>query len=54
MFTTLRLVVLVILTLILLITAWSKLRLLDENSDQPQRWRVEDYSRLQHAPEGAD
>ena len=43
MFTTLRLIVLAILVLILVFSAWSKLRFLDENSDQPQRWRVEDY-----------
>jgi hypothetical protein len=50
MITRVRLIVLVILAMILLVSAWSKLRFLDEDSDQPQRWRVEDYSRLQHTP----
>ena len=45
MFTQFRFAVLAILILILLFSAWSKLRFIDENSDQPQRWRVEEYSR---------
>ncbi len=43
MFTTVRFIVLAVLALILVVSAWSKLRFLDENSDQPQRWRLEEY-----------
>ena len=46
MFTRVRVTVLTILMLILTISAWSKLRLIDEDSHQPQRWRVEDYPQL--------
>jgi hypothetical protein len=49
-----RVAVLLILVMILIVAAWSKLRLLDENSDQPQRWRVEDFPRLQQVPEQTD
>jgi len=54
MFTSVRLIVLVILALILLLSAWSKMRYLDEDSDQPQRWRVEDDPRLHEAPAQTD
>lgn len=46
MFTPIRVAVLLILVMILIVAAWSKLRFIDENSDQPQRWRVEDFERL--------
>ncbi len=49
MFTPARLIVLSILTLILIIASWSKLRFLDETQDQPQRWRVEDYPSVENA-----
>jgi hypothetical protein len=51
MFNPVRLSVLVILLLILVASAWSKLRFIDADSHQPQRWRVEDYPRLHSSPE---
>jgi hypothetical protein len=51
MFTPIRVAVLLILAMILIVSAWSKLRFLDEDSDQPQRWRVEDYPHLPNAHE---
>ena len=54
MFTPIRVAVLLILSMILVVAAWSKLRLLEEDSDQPQRWRVEDYNRLHKTPAQAD
>lgn len=50
MFTPVRLIVLIILVLILAFSAWSKLRFIDEDSDKPQRWRLEEYPRLQQSP----
>jgi hypothetical protein len=54
MFTPVRVAVLIILLLILAFSAWSKLRFLDQNSNQPQRWRVEEFPRLQQTPVQAD
>ena len=35
--------VLLILSLIVITAAWSKLRYIDEEDHEPQRWRIEDH-----------
>ncbi len=41
-----RVAVILLLALIVLLAIWSKMRFVDEKSDQPQRWRIEDFQRL--------
>jgi len=41
-----RVAVILLLLLIAGFAAWSKLRFVDDQSDQPQRWRIEDYPGL--------
>lgn len=43
MFTPARTIVLAILLLILIIASWSKLRIVDEDDHEPQRWRIEEH-----------
>ena len=47
MITPTRVGVLLILLLIVALASWSKLRFVDENAEEPQRWRVEEYPGLQ-------
>ncbi len=39
--------VLLILSLIVITAAWSKLRYADEEDHEPQRWRIEDHPAFQ-------
>jgi hypothetical protein len=43
MLTPARKIILFILTLIFVISIWSKLRFVDKDDHQPQRWRVDEY-----------
>lgn len=47
MITPARVGVLLILLLIVAFASWSKLRFVDENAQEPQRWRVDEYPGLQ-------
>jgi len=42
-----RVGVLLILLLVPLLAAWSKLRFMDETSFETQRWRIDEHPRLQ-------
>jgi hypothetical protein len=42
-----RVGVILILLLVTLLAAWSKLRFMDDNSFEAQRWRIDDHPRLQ-------
>lgn len=46
------LVVLMILVLVVVIAAWSKLRFVDEEDHQPQRWRLEEHPAFQNRSNG--
>ena len=46
------LVVLMILILVVVIAAWSKLRFVDEEDHQPQRWRLEEHPAFQNRSNG--
>ena len=41
------LVILFILTLVGVVAAWSKLRFVDEEDHEPQRWRLEEHPAFQ-------
>ena len=43
MFTPARIIVLAILLLVVLIASWSKLRIVDEDDHEPQRWRIDEH-----------
>ena len=43
MLTTARTIILAILLLVLLLASWSKLRIVDENDHEPQRWRIDEH-----------
>jgi len=47
MFTPTRLKIVIVLLLIAVIAAWSKLRLIEPGDHEPQRWRVEEYPGFQ-------
>ena len=49
MLTPARLIVLSILFLVVTIAAWSKLRIVDEDDHEPQRWRVDEHPALQRS-----
>lgn len=38
--------ILLILSLIVIIAAWSKLRLIDESAHEPQRWQADEHPAL--------
>jgi hypothetical protein len=52
MFTPPRLIVLSILLLIVIIASWSKLRYVDEEDHEPQRWTVEDHPAFKGEAQG--
>lgn len=41
-----RTAVVLILLLVSALAVWSKIRFVDDNAQEPQRWRVEDYPGL--------
>ena len=43
MLTTARTIILAILLLVVLIAAWSKLRIVDGDDHQPQRWLIDEH-----------
>jgi len=43
--------VLLILSLIVITAAWSKLRYVDDDDHEPQRWRIEDHPAFQQKQE---
>jgi len=43
MLTPARTIVLAILLLVALVASWSKLRIVDENDHEPQRWRIDEH-----------
>lgn len=49
MLTPARLIVLSILFLVVTIAAWSKLRIVDEDDHEPQRWRIDEHPSLQRS-----
>jgi len=49
MFKPTRLKIFVILLVIAVTTAWSKLRLLEPQDHEPQRWRIEEYPGFQQS-----
>jgi hypothetical protein len=38
-----RLAILSILLLVVMVAAWSKLRIVDQDDYQPQRWRIDEH-----------
>lgn len=47
-----RVAVLLILLMVGIIAAWSKLRYVEAEDHKPQRWRLEEYPGLEHKPAG--
>ena len=47
-----RVAVLLILLMVGIIAAWSKLRYVEAEDHKPQRWRLEEYRGLDHKPVG--
>ena len=47
-----RIIVLVILVLVVVLAAWSRLRYIEESDYEPQRFRLEDHPAFQTKPEG--
>jgi hypothetical protein len=45
-----RVAVVLIITLVVALAFWSKLRFVDENEDAPQRWRIDEHPRLSVQP----
>jgi hypothetical protein len=52
MLTPARTVALAILLLVVLIASWSKLRIVDEDDHQPQRWRIDEHPAFRKDKEG--
>lgn len=54
MFTPTRIKVAIVLLLIAATATWSKLRLLEPEDQEPQRWRVDEYPGFQKTDPGID